>query len=130
MTFDLLRYAKRHRYRVRNLHDGYPVPPMKPPNWRHDHSRGYWGKEERMDAIIGRYGYVCDEGNGRIGWFLAFQTRRPMTVRLKKLVAVGASLIQEGDTEAGGDAPVELIDRLVEVIGVYRKPRGIARDPT
>ena len=32
-AFDLTGYAKKHRYRLRNLHDGGPVPPAicKPP---------------------------------------------------------------------------------------------------
>jgi hypothetical protein len=103
---------------------------MKPPNWRHDHSRGYWAKEDRLDAIIGKYGSVTDDGNGRIGWFLALETRRAMTAKLKKLVALGATVDQEGDLEAGGQAPVELVDRVVKIIGVYRKPKRCARSPS
>ncbi len=55
MSLDLREYARRHRYRVRNLHDGHPAPPARAPK------RGQRGQQafvgERMDAIIGCFGY-------------------------------------------------------------------------
>ena len=60
--FDLVAYARKHRYRLRNLHDGGPVPPAiwKPP-------KGYrpvcTGDEDRFDAIVGYDGYVAMDGD-------------------------------------------------------------------
>ncbi|UCE61970.1 MAG: hypothetical protein JSU63_09620, partial [Phycisphaerales bacterium] len=49
---DLIAYAKKHRYRIRNLHDGGPVPPAMPQKSSKD-KLGYVGESDRWDAIVG-----------------------------------------------------------------------------
>jgi hypothetical protein len=128
MNFDLVAYAKEHRYRVRNVHDGYPVPPMLPPKrGRRGHRRGYWSKEDREDAIICRHGYVTDDREGRIGWLLFAPTTRGMRARLRTLAALGVDVVQEGDTEAAGQASVEQIGDVLRVLVPCRKAK---RQPT
>ncbi|UCE61393.1 MAG: hypothetical protein JSU63_06520, partial [Phycisphaerales bacterium] len=58
---DLLAYAREHRYRVRNLHDGKPVPPAMPKKSSRD-KVGYVGDLDRWDAIVGHRGYVAMDG--------------------------------------------------------------------
>jgi hypothetical protein len=57
MTFDLRTYVAAHRCRVRNLHDGEPVPPTRRP---HEPGRRavYRSQGDCQDAIICRDGYV------------------------------------------------------------------------
>ena len=53
-TFDLVAYARKHRYRLRNLHDGGAVPPAryrKPKGERPAAQAGYVGQDERLDAL-------------------------------------------------------------------------------
>lgn len=61
--FDLLAYARQHRLRVRNVHDGAPVPPMRRPRAGRRRAR-LIGADDRLDAIIGRFGYVDYGGRG------------------------------------------------------------------
>ncbi len=122
MSFDLLAYAKEHRYRVRNLHDGYPLLPLKP---KGDHkSVGYVGHVDRHDAIIGEYGYVDADGNpgGMLGWYLVFETARGLAPRIAKIEAAGGKVTQEGDFEAAGFIPVAGIEVALKAIKVYRIP--------
>jgi hypothetical protein len=121
MSFDLLAYAADHRYRVRNLHDGRRVPPAAPPkHGQRGRLTGYCGQHDRDDAIIGKYGYVTDDGDGRIGWCLLVHAGWSKTAKLRRLAALGATIKQEGDTEAAGDAPVEEIRAVLRVIKAYR----------
>jgi len=123
-SFDLLAYAAAHRYRVRNLHDGHPVPPtLPPPRGRRGRSSGYWAPADRMDAIVGRYGYVCDDGNGRIGWCLFAPTVRRLGFKLRKLAALGIVPNQEGDWEAAGDEDPARIEDILKVLEVARIPK-------
>lgn len=62
MSLDLMDYAKRHRLRTRNLHDGRPLHPLRVPPRGRGKSDGHIGKEDRMDVIIARHGYITDEG--------------------------------------------------------------------
>ena len=122
MSFDLMEYAKRHRLRTRNLHDGRPLHPLRVPPSGRGRSEGYIGKEDRMDVIIGHRGYVCDEGElGRIGWYLFAGSAKGINRWLPKLEALGAVVEQEGDSEAAGHASVEQIDGILEVLKPYRR---------
>lgn len=120
MSFDLMDYARRHRLRTRNLHDGRPLHPLRVPPSGRGRSEGYVGKEDRMDVIIAEHGYVCHEGNGRLGWYLFAGSAKGINRWLPKLEALGAVVDQEGDQEAGGHASVEQIDAILEVLKPYR----------
>lgn len=56
-VFDLVTYARRHRYRMRNLHDGGPVPPARRMKSQGETTPtaqvGYVGKDDRSDPIVG-----------------------------------------------------------------------------
>lgn len=64
--FDPHSYAREHRYRLRNLHDGRPIPParrMKAKDEVAAAQSGYVRKEDRHDAIVGFELYLSDEGD-------------------------------------------------------------------
>jgi hypothetical protein len=121
VSFDLLAYAAEHRFRMRNLHDGDPVPPLRRPDG-HGPSI-YRGEEDRQDAIICRDGYVDYGGWGpdRIGFCVLCRSRRALTARLRLLEQAGATVTQEGDTEAAGFAPLDRIGDVVEALRPYRR---------
>ena len=114
---NLIEYAAEHRYRVRNLHDGRPLHPLRVPVGGRGKSDGYTGEQDRMDAIIGRFGYVCVDGD-QLGWYLHRTNGKAATLR--ELTAAGAAVRQDGDGEAAGDAPVSAIDPLISAIRPYR----------
>jgi len=121
MSFDLLAYARERRYRSRNLHDGRPVPPVRlARGGEHPRQTGYVGAADRIDAIVCRDGYVCYERNERIGWCVLARSCRGLRNRLRELRALPVLVKQEGDTEAAGDAPLELIDSVIQVLKPYR----------
>jgi hypothetical protein len=121
MSFDLMDYARRHRLRTRNLHDGRLLHPLRVPPSGRGRSEGHVGKEDRMDVIIAEHGYVCDEGDpGRIGWYLFAGSAKGINRWLPKLEALGAVVEQEGDCECAGHAPIEQIDAILEVLKPYR----------
>jgi hypothetical protein len=120
MTFDLVAYASDHGYRLRNLHDGGPVPPA----WRPTRNRArptYCGEDDRCDVVPGRRGYVTTEGADRIGWCLLLPTRRALTPRLREIRAAGGVVTQEGAAEAAGWAPADRIADVLAAVGAYRR---------
>lgn len=119
MPFDLMEYARQRRYRTRNLHDGEPVPPTKRP--KYSGMPAFIG-DDRLDAIIGRYGYVSQVGerDGRLGFVLLLKKRAAMMERLRKLQGLDAEVTQEGDTEAAGNFPDCCVDEVMPLIGVYK----------
>lgn len=112
---DLLAYARQHRLRTRNLHDGHPVPPGRGPKQGERGSQAF--REERMNAIVGRFGYVTSEGN-RLGWYVG-ELRQPGK-RIRIIQAAGGIVTQLGDREAAGHAPFAALEKLVSAIGAYR----------
>jgi hypothetical protein len=131
MSFSLRAYTAEHRYRVRNVHAGAPVPPAR--RTGDLDSIGYRGGEDRDDAIIGRDGYVDYGGWGsdRIGWCVLCKSQRALNKRLRPLRRAGATVVQEGDTEPAGHAPLARIDEVVKALRPYRRreaPAG-ARAP-
>ena len=116
MTFDLVAYAREHRLRLRNLHDGGPVPPVK----RTERTRtvAYRGAEDRGDAILCKFGYVDFGGFGadRIGFCLLCSSARSMSKRLQMLAETGATVVQEGDSEVAGYAPLAEIESVLAVL--------------
>lgn len=131
-AFKLVTYARRHRYRLRNLHDGGPVPPARhvrstgdPPAGR----TGFVGQDDRQDAIIGYDGYIADEGEpGQLGIYLQYRCARGGKRAHAKIRAMGGMVTQVGDTEIAGSIPVDRIDeglRLIRVSKVpLRNPKG------
>ena len=129
--FDLVSYARAHGYRTRNMHDGAPTPPTRRLSERD--RTAYRSAEDRDDAIIGRDGYVDYGGFGpdRIGFCVLCRSRRALNVRLRLLAQAGATVTQEGDTEAAGYAPLAKIEEVLTALRPYRRretPAG-ARAP-
>jgi hypothetical protein len=126
--FDLVAYARKYRYRLRNLHDGGPVPPAiwkAPPG----HRSAYAGPEDRCDAIVGFDGYIADEGEpGQLGICLFYGSAKGVNKARAKLKAMGGKVTQEGDTEIAGTIPIEAIKEALALIKVSkvanRNPRG------
>lgn len=118
MSFDLREYARRHRYRVRNLHDGHPVPPAKRPPRGQRGADAFGADDDRMDAIVGRFGYIVIESDG-LGWFLVANSRPPHG-KIATIREAGGQVNQLGDREAGGTAPTSAMKTLTKLIGVYR----------
>ena len=58
MSFDLLSFARAHRYRLRNLQDGQACPPAR---CDHPGTPAYQG-ENAWWAIVGNRGYVAMDG--------------------------------------------------------------------
>ena len=115
-------FARQHRYRLRNLHNGAPVPPFRAP--RGFQATGYAGaSRERWDAIIGQYGYVAP-GETRLEWMIAGKSERTLKRRLPMILAAGGVVEQAGDTEAAGWAPLESLAELVRAIDPYRLKPG------
>jgi hypothetical protein len=125
---ELLEYANAHRLRTRNLHDGGPVGPGElrrkrgvPP--------AYIGDGDRLDAIIGPFGYVTAEGNV-LGWALLCRSGKGLGIRLERLEKVpGVIVTQVGDTEAAGICPFEAIDAVLDVLEPYRVRPDANLDP-
>ena len=122
MSFDLMAYARQRRYRTRNLQDGHAVPPARPPkHGQRGPVDGYVGANDRMNAVIGRHGYVAMDGE-RLSVFASYRSRRAKTAGMAKLVDAGVTIDQEGDIEVGGWAPVEQIEAVLAAIGVSKLP--------
>ncbi len=122
--FDLVAYAREHRYRLRNLHDGGPVPPAiwKPPR---GYRPVYVGEDDRCDAIVGRNGYVAFDGElGWLGITLFFKSALGVNKARDKIQAMGGTVTQEGDTEIAGTIPVESIEEGLLLIRVSKLKPG------
>jgi hypothetical protein len=120
-VFDLTSHAEKRRYRLRNLHDGRLLHPLRVPVSARGRSEGHVGKDDRMDAIIGQHGYVTDEGGGRIGWYVFSKTNFGVNSWLPRLGAAGAEIKQVGDGEAAGHAPAEAIGAILGIVRPFRK---------
>lgn len=115
MSFDLREYARCRRNRVRNLHDGHPVPPARAPKQGRRGPQAFLG--EGMDAIVGRSGYVTIEGD-RLGWYIG-EIQKPAK-RVKIVRDAGGIVTQRGDRDAAGHAPLTALEQLLSAIGAYR----------
>ncbi len=121
-TFDLVACAKKHRYRLRNLHDGNPVPPAKPPRGSGGPT-GYIGATEGMDAIVGSKGYVAMDG-AELSVCLFHKNALGISRAVPRLEAIGARIDQVGDTEVGATVSVEHIDEVLHLIRVSKLHPG------
>lgn len=126
LTFDVRTYAPEHRLRVRNLHDGYAAPPVRRACKARRQSAGYVCDTDRADAIVCRYGCVDRDGWGpdRIGWYLCCRSRFGLTKLCRRLADTGAVVVQDGDTEAAGWAPLAALGAVLAVLRPYVR-RGI-----
>ncbi len=120
MNFDLIEYAREHRLRVRNLHDGRPLHPLRVPVSGRGRSEGYMSDSDRMNAIIGRHGYVVIE-DGKLGWYVFCKTRYGLNKWLPRIEAADGIVKQECDGEMAGDVPVEAIAAVLRVIRPFKK---------
>ena len=118
-------YAGENRYRLRNLHDGHPVPPAirRGPS---DRGRGYWGKDDRRDAIVGHDGYMAME-DGNLEILLFYGSSKGVNLALARLEAIGGRVAQIGDTEVGATVPVSQIDEILKLIRVSKLRPGNPR---
>ena len=110
-------FAREHGYRVRNLHDGFPVPPATRRRGRGaQRSRGYHADTENAHlAIVCKHGYV--DANG---WTILCRSSRQLGHLLKRLVSMDYVVQQEGDTEASGLIPVGLLAPVLRVLKPWR----------
>lgn len=115
--FDLMQFVKQHRYRVRNFHDGRPVPPTRPPkHGERGRVTGFVGQDDRLDAIIGKYGYACTEDE-RVGWALFCRARFTLTAKLDALRRIPGVVVQQvGDIEGAGQCPPDSVPAVLEVL--------------
>lgn len=121
--FDLITFARKNRYRIRNLHDGGMVPPArhtKPKGDLPTAQVGFIGRDDRCDVIVGYDGYILDEGNGRLGVYLCYKSSRGVKRAQDRIGALAGSVTQVGDTEIVGNVPVSRIKDAVKLIRVSK----------
>ena len=119
---DLIAYARKHRYRIRNLHDGGPVPPAMPSKGLR-RSIGYTSELDRWDAIVGRQGYVGMDGN-RLTVCLFYRSSQGVAVATASLQAMGGRIEQVGDTEVSAMVLPERIEEVLKLIKVSKRRPG------
>lgn len=121
MTNDTLReYAKINRYRVRNLHDGGPVPPAQ---WKRpkDHVPAVHGSNaEAWWGIVGSRGYVAADVGG-LSWMIWGGNRLAIDPRLARLAEAGILPDQTGDREVGGRCRDDQAETVISEISPYRR---------
>ncbi len=134
MTLGLRDFAWEHGYRLRNLADGGPVPPLR--RSHRGHGRAAYSGHDAELALIGRCGCVSldagrangapADGNSRSELYavLVCKSRRQLTARLSAFVEAGVAVRQLGDTEAAGPAPLGRLADVLHAIGAYRRRGG------
>ena len=127
-AFDLLVYAREHRCRVRNLHDGRACPParwMKPKGTAPTAQVGHVGQDDRFDVIAGHDGYVCEQGApGWLGIYLSYRSARGVNRASGRIRGMGGRVEQVGDFEVAGVVPVEAIEDALRLIRVSKLSPG------
>ena len=115
-------YARKHRYRLRNIHDGGRVPPAR--RQRADDGRvGYIGASDRCDAIVGYDGYLADDGeDSRLGIYLCYKSARGVNKAQARIKAMGGTVDQVGDVEIAGTISVDRIEDALKLIRVSKVP--------
>ncbi len=119
--FDLLSYARERRYRLRNLHDGSPVPPARKKN--KSTTTGYVGVDDRSDAIVGQRGYLTAEDGG-LGICLFYKSGRGVATAKVEIKALDGQVTQEGDCELAAWLPIEKLDAALKLIRVSKLRPG------
>ena len=124
--FDLISYAHKQRHRLRNLHDGGPVPPAryrKPKGELPAVRTGFVGQDDRLDAIVGYDGYIADEGEPRrLGLCLFYRSARGVKRAHARIQAMGGTVSQVGDAEIAGTVPASRIEDALKLIRVSKVP--------
>ena len=115
--FDLMAYARKHRYRLRNLRDRGPVPPAR--RKTKPTKMGYVGAEDRADAIVGLRGYLTAEDGG-LGICLFFKSGRGVASAKAEITALDGRVTQEGDCELAGWLPVRALDDALNLTRVSK----------
>jgi len=110
--------ADKHRVRTRNLHDGGPVPPARLKLKDRPKGQGHLG-DDRMDAIIGRRGYILVESDGQL--FVYLDQHTGLSVSKKILHQIGGTILQEGDREVTASVPPDRIEDVLKLIRVWRR---------
>ncbi len=85
--------------------------------------------EDRCPAIVSHDGYVFAEG-GRLEVYLAYRSAREAKSASRRLTELGGEVIQEGDIELGGTAPVEQIESVCRLIRAARRSKGNPQSDT
>ena len=130
-------YAKENHYRTRNLHDGRPVPPAaidrKKRTLKETVEETLRLGKDRCIAIVGEHGYVFEQ-DGKLEWFSVRKLGGSALMASVMTIigffyhagyrSFGYNIIQEGDLEAAGTAPLAAIERVLEAIKVRRVGRG------
>lgn len=119
--FDLMDYAREHRLRTRNLHDGHPVPPARlMPKHRIGERTGYIGESDRLDAIVGYCGSLTDEERQGLGVHLHYKTSKGVRIGIRKILEVGGTVHQVGDFEVTGYISWDCIEDALRIIRVSK----------
>ena len=107
----LIDYARKHRLRTRNLHDGHPVSPARlTPHERTSDRTGYIGVDDRLDVIVGYCGALTDEDRQGLGVYLHYKTSKGVGIGIRKILEVGGTIHQVGDFEVTGYIPWDCIE--------------------
>jgi len=118
---DLMDYARKHRLRTRNLHDGHPVPLARlMPKQRIGESKGYIGESDRLDAIVGYCGALTDEDRQGLGVYLHYKTSKGVGIGIRKILEVGGTIHQVGDFEMTGYIAWDCIEDALRIIRVSK----------
>ncbi len=122
---NLTEYARKHRLRTRNLHDGHPAPPARlMPKRRASDRTGYIGVDDRLDAIVGYCGALTDEGRQGLGIYLHYKTSKGVKIGIKKILEVGGTIHQVGDFEMMGYIPWDRIEDALKLIRASKLKPG------
>ena len=123
--FDLMDYARKHRLRTRNLHDGHPVPSARlMPKQRIGERMGYIGESDRLDAIVGYCGALTDEHEQGLGVYLHYKTAKGVNRGIAGFKAMGGTVHQIGDFEVTGHASWERIEDALNLIRASKLKPG------
>jgi len=124
MAVTIESYAAQHRLRLRNLHDGKPVPPCPIKKARKVLSEAYRRPEDSCLAIVGNRGYVFAQ-DGRLEWYLsvgmAGEHRRSLESQIQE---AGGTVRQRGDLESAGTSPESAIAAICRAIKARKVGTG------
>lgn len=120
--FNPTTHAHDHRFRIRDVNDGHPVPPVRRVARATIGSAGIG----RDDVIACKFGYVGEYAPGKVGWYLTSpkETAHASLSKVPQLEAVGAVVTQVGDYEAAGWAPEDRIDDVLKILAVVKLHPG------